>query len=116
MALNLDGTFYCCRAVGRVMKARNQGRIVNMSSIGGKEGNANASCYAAAKAGVIALTKAFGKELALMNQLEARLEEVARDIRPDIIHAHSPVLNALPAIKVARKLGIPVYRFGSGGA
>lgn len=49
-----------------------------------------------------------GKELALMKQLEARLEEVARDIRPDIIHAHSPVLNALPAIKVARKLGIPV--------
>lgn len=49
-----------------------------------------------------------GKELALMKQLEARLEEVAREIRPDIIHAHSPVLNALPAIKVARKLGIPV--------
>jgi glycogen synthase len=49
-----------------------------------------------------------GKELALMKQLETRLEEVARDIRPDIIHAHSPVLNALPAIKVARKLGIPV--------
>ncbi len=49
-----------------------------------------------------------GKELALMKQLEARLEAVAREIRPDIIHAHSPVLNALPAIKVARKLGIPV--------
>lgn len=49
-----------------------------------------------------------GKELALMKQLEKRLEEVAREIRPDIIHAHSPVLNALPAIKVARKLGIPV--------
>ena len=49
-----------------------------------------------------------GKELALMKQLEVRLEEVAREIRPDIIHAHSPVLNALPAIKVARKLGIPV--------
>lgn len=49
-----------------------------------------------------------GKELALMKQLEARLEEVARDVRPDIVHAHSPVLNALPAIKVARKLGIPV--------
>jgi PEP-CTERM/exosortase A-associated glycosyltransferase len=49
-----------------------------------------------------------GKELALMKQLEARIEEVAREIRPDIIHAHSPVLNALPAIKVARKLGIPV--------
>ena len=49
-----------------------------------------------------------GKELALMKQLEKRLEEVAREIRPDIIHAHSPVLNALPAIKVARKLCIPV--------
>ncbi len=49
-----------------------------------------------------------GKELALMKQLESRLEEVAREVRPDIIHAHSPVLNALPAIKVARKLGIPV--------
>lgn len=49
-----------------------------------------------------------GREIALMKQLETQLEEVARDIRPDIIHAHSPVLNALPAIKVARKLGIPV--------
>ncbi|MGC8165272.1 glycosyltransferase, partial [Salmonella enterica] len=49
-----------------------------------------------------------GREIALMKQLEARLEEVAREVRPDIIHAHSPVLNALPAIKVARKLGIPL--------
>jgi glycogen synthase len=49
-----------------------------------------------------------GREFALMKQLEIRLEEVARETRPDIIHAHSPVLNALPAIKVARKLGIPV--------
>lgn len=48
------------------------------------------------------------RELALMKRLESRLEEVAREVRPDIIHAHSPVLNALPAIKVARKLGIPV--------
>ena len=64
MSLNLDGVFHCCRAVGKVMIERGQGHIVNMSSIGGKEGNAGASCYAAAKAGVIALTKAFGKELA----------------------------------------------------
>ena len=49
-----------------------------------------------------------GKELALMKQLEKRLEEVARDVRPDIIHAHSPVLNAFPAIAVARKLAIPM--------
>jgi len=49
-----------------------------------------------------------GKELRLMKQMERRLDEVAREVRPHIIHAHSPVLNALPAIKVARKLGIPV--------
>ncbi len=49
-----------------------------------------------------------GKELALMKHLEKRLEEVARDVRPDIIHAHSPVLNALPALAVARKLAIPM--------
>ena len=49
-----------------------------------------------------------GKELALMKQLEVRLEEVAREVRPDIIHAHSPLLNAFPAIKVARRLGVPV--------
>ncbi len=67
MALNLDGVFHCCRAVGKVMIDQDRGRIVNMSSIGGKEGNAGASCYAAAKAGVIALTKAFGKELATTN-------------------------------------------------
>jgi glycogen synthase len=48
------------------------------------------------------------REVALMQQLESRLEDVAREIRPDIIHAHSPVLNAIPAIKVARRLGIPV--------
>ena len=49
-----------------------------------------------------------GKELALMSQLEARLEEVVREVRPDVIHAHSPVLNVFPAIKVARKYGLPV--------
>ncbi len=47
-------------------------------------------------------------EFALMRQLEARIEQIARDIRPDIIHAHSPVLNALPAIRVGRRLKIPV--------
>ncbi len=64
MALNLDAVFYCCRAVVPHMLENGYGRVVNMSSIGGKEGNANASCYAASKAGVIGLTKAFGKELA----------------------------------------------------
>lgn len=49
-----------------------------------------------------------GREVALMKALERRLQEVACQVRPDIIHAHSPVLNALPALKVGRRLGIPV--------
>ncbi|MGV8986012.1 MAG: SDR family NAD(P)-dependent oxidoreductase [Cypionkella sp.] len=64
MAVNLDGTFLCCKAVTPGMMARNYGRIVNIASIAGKEGNPNASAYSASKAGVIALTKSLGKELA----------------------------------------------------
>ena len=62
--INLNGTFYANRAVAAGMKARNYGRIVNIASIAGKEGNPNASAYSASKAGVIALTKSLGKELA----------------------------------------------------
>ncbi|MEO7223774.1 MAG: SDR family NAD(P)-dependent oxidoreductase [Devosia sp.] len=62
--IDLNGTFYVNRAVLPGMKARNYGRIVNIASIAGKEGNPNASAYAAAKAGVIGLTKAVGKECA----------------------------------------------------
>ena len=62
--IDLNGTFYVNRAVIPGMKARNYGRIVNIASIAGKEGNPNASAYAAAKAGVIGMTKAVGKELA----------------------------------------------------
>lgn len=62
--INLNGTFFVNRAVVPGMMARNYGRIVNISSVAGKEGNPNASAYAAAKAGVIGLTKALGKELA----------------------------------------------------
>lgn len=62
--IDLNGTFYVNRAVVPGMKARNYGRIVNIASIAGKEGNPNASAYAAAKAGVIGMTKSLGKELA----------------------------------------------------
>jgi NAD(P)-dependent dehydrogenase (short-subunit alcohol dehydrogenase family) len=62
--IDLNGVFYCCRAVVPGMIARNYGRIVNVASIAGKEGNPNAAAYSAAKAGVIALTKSLGKELA----------------------------------------------------
>jgi 3-oxoacyl-[acyl-carrier protein] reductase len=62
--VDLTGVFLCCRAVTPGMRARNRGRIVNVASIAGKEGNPNAAAYSSAKAGVIALTKALGKELA----------------------------------------------------
>ena len=64
MAINLDGPFHCCRAIAPLMLAQNYGRIVNIASIAGKEGNPNAPAYSASKAGVIALTKSLGKELA----------------------------------------------------
>jgi NAD(P)-dependent dehydrogenase (short-subunit alcohol dehydrogenase family) len=62
--VNLTGIFLCCRAVVPYMRAQHYGRIVNVASIAGKEGNPNASGYSASKAGVIALTKSLGKELA----------------------------------------------------
>ena len=62
--INLTGVFHCCKAVVPGMIARGYGRIVNTASIAGKEGNPNASAYSASKAGVIALTKSLGKELA----------------------------------------------------
>jgi 2-dehydro-3-deoxy-L-rhamnonate dehydrogenase (NAD+) len=64
MRINLDSQFFCCRTVVPQMIAQNYGRIVNIASIAGKEGNPNAPAYSASKAGVIALTKSLGKELA----------------------------------------------------
>jgi 2-dehydro-3-deoxy-L-rhamnonate dehydrogenase (NAD+) len=62
--INLNGVFYCCRAVVPYMLKQEYGRIVNIASVAGKEGNPNAPAYSASKAGVIALTKSLGKELA----------------------------------------------------
>jgi len=67
LEINLIGVFLCCRAVLPHMLERGYGRIVNVASIAGKEGNPNASAYSAAKAGVIALTKSLGKETAETN-------------------------------------------------
>ena len=64
MQVNLNGLFYCCREVVSHMRTRNYGRIVNIASVAGKDGNPNASAYSASKAAVIALTKSLGKELA----------------------------------------------------
>jgi len=65
--LDLNAVFYCCKAITPHMIKNNYGRIVNIASIAGKEGNPNASAYSSAKAGVIALTKSLGKELADKN-------------------------------------------------
>jgi 3-oxoacyl-[acyl-carrier protein] reductase len=64
LRVNLDGPFICCKAVVPAMLAQKYGRIVNIASIAGKEGNPNAAHYSASKAGLIALTKSLGKELA----------------------------------------------------
>src|SRR6185503_747271 len=64
MSINLDGPFHCCKAVAPAMLAQKYGRIGNIASIAGKEGNPNAPAYSASKAGGIALTKSRGKALA----------------------------------------------------
>src|SRR3954449_10666850 len=64
LRINLDGPFICCKAIVPSMVGQNYGRIVNIASIAGKEGNPNAAHYSASKAGLIALTKSLGKELA----------------------------------------------------
>ena len=65
--VNLMGTFNCCKCIVPNMIKNNYGRIVNVASVAGKDGNANASAYSSAKAGVIGLTKSLGKELAEKN-------------------------------------------------
>jgi len=65
--INLHGTFNCCKIIVPTMIKNNYGRIVNIASVSGKDGNANASAYSTAKAGVIGLTKSLGKELADKN-------------------------------------------------
>jgi 3-oxoacyl-[acyl-carrier protein] reductase len=64
LAVNLTGVFHCCRAVIPHMRQRKYGRIVNLASIAGKEGNPNMTGYSATKAGVIAFTKSLAKEVA----------------------------------------------------
>jgi 3-oxoacyl-[acyl-carrier protein] reductase len=64
MDVNLTGPFICCREVVQQMRTQGYGRIVNIASVAGKDGNPNASAYSASKAGLIALTKSLGKELA----------------------------------------------------
>jgi len=104
IAVNLTGLFYCCREVVPYMLANGYGRIVNVSSVAGKEGNPNASAYSASKAGVIGLTKSLGKELATKGI-------VANAITPATFE--SPILDQLPESQVEyMRSKIPMGRLG----
>jgi NAD(P)-dependent dehydrogenase (short-subunit alcohol dehydrogenase family) len=103
--INLKGVFYCCRAVVPFMRAAGYGRVVNIASIAGKEGNPNASAYSASKAGVIGLTKSLGKELA------------ATEIRVNCVTpaaVKTPLFDQMNEAQVNWMLSkIPVGRFGA---
>jgi 3-oxoacyl-[acyl-carrier protein] reductase len=102
--INLNGLFYCNRAIVPLMLAKGYGRIVNIASVAGKEGNPNASAYSASKAGVIGFTKSLGKELAgkgvIVNSLTPATFE-------------SPILAQLPQSQVDyMRSKIPMGRLG----
>lgn len=104
VAINLNGLFYCCRAVVPHMLANSYGRIVNVASVAGKEGNPNASAYSASKAGVIGFTKSLGKELAGKGI-------IANALTPATFE--SPILDQLPASQVDyMRSKIPMGRLG----
>ena len=104
LQVNLFGIFLCCRAIVPRMLEQQYGRIVNVASIAGKEGNPNASPYSAAKAGVIGLTKVLGKEL-------ARDGVIVNCITPAVIETE--ILDTVPQSHIDYMLArIPMGRFG----
>ncbi|ESQ83177.1 SDR family NAD(P)-dependent oxidoreductase [Asticcacaulis benevestitus] len=104
MDINLNGTFYTCREVIPYLLENGYGRIVNVASVAGKEGNPNASAYSASKAGVIGLTKSLGKELATRGVIVNALTPATFE---------SPILEQLPASQVEyMRSKIPMGRLG----
>jgi 2-dehydro-3-deoxy-L-rhamnonate dehydrogenase (NAD+) len=102
--MNLNGLFYCNRAVVPHLLRNRYGRIVNIASVAGKEGNPNASAYSASKAGVIGLTKSLGKEL-------ARTEIRVNCVTPAAVH--TPMFSQMSQSHIDFMLSkIPVGRFG----
>lgn len=102
--VNLNGLFYCCRAIIPYMLRNGYGRIVNIASVAGKEGNPNASAYSASKAAVIGFTKSLGKELAGSGV-------VANSLTPATFE--SPILDQLPSSQIDyMRSRIPMGRLG----
>lgn len=103
--LNVNGVFYCCRAAAPLMRETGYGRIVNMASVAGKEGNPTASAYSSSKAAVIGLTKSLGKEL-------ADTQVTANCIAPAAVE--SPIFDQMSEDFIAyMKSKIPMGRFGT---
>jgi NAD(P)-dependent dehydrogenase (short-subunit alcohol dehydrogenase family) len=102
--VNLNGVFYCCREIAPIMTRQRYGRIINVASVAGKEGNPNASAYSASKAGVIGFTKSLGKELATSGVL-------VNCITPATFE--SPILNQMPQSQIDyMRSRIPIGRLG----
>lgn len=105
MAINMEGTFFTCRAILPAMKAADYGRIVNIASIAGKEGNPFGAAYSASKGAVIAFTKALAKELVTTNIR-------ANSVAPAMIE--TAMLNQMtPEFVTRTKAKIPLGRFGT---
>lgn len=105
IAINLNGTFFTNKAVVPCMVAQNYGRIVNIASIAGKEGNPNASAYSASKAGVIGFTKSLAKELAKTNITVNAVTPAA---------VRTPIFDQMPQAHIDFMLAkIPKARFGT---
>ena len=103
--VNLNGVFYCNRAVVPHMQSGGYGRIVNIASIAGKEGNPNASAYSTSKAGVIGLTKSLGKEL-------AKTEIRVNCVTPAAVR--TPIFDQMSQAHIDFMLSkIPLGRFGT---
>jgi 3-oxoacyl-[acyl-carrier protein] reductase len=103
--VNVHGLFYCCRAIAPMMVENGYGRIVNISSVAGKEGNPNAASYSASKAAVLGFTKSLGKEL-------ARQGVIVNAVTPATFD--SPILDQVPQTHIDyMKSRIPMGRLGT---
>ena len=120
ITVDLTGVFLCCRAVVPHMRERGEGRIVNIASVAGKEGNANAGPYSAAKAGVIALTKSLGKELAtsgvLVNCITPAMADtdLLREMTPEYVEGIKAKIPMGRLCRVEEVAEMVVFLSGSG--